>query len=87
MKWQPIETAPKCDEVLAYRHDAGVFFAIYGSIEEVGIHLDDDVRDDISEGDLWNDVWWYYGSDGVVRLEGDEIPTHWMPLPEPPETQ
>jgi hypothetical protein len=86
-EWQPIETAPKDGtEILAWRDDAGVMLVRYTSMDAFltetelsrhGYRADDEA---VAEED------WFY-SDFVHggRLAGDETPTHWMPLPEPPK--
>lgn len=81
--WQPIETAPKGVEVFAYRADAGPFMAVYGTCELFS--MSDDEIEEIGEDSFWQDDWWGFFADGVCRLEGDEIPTHWQ-LPEPPHS-
>ncbi|WP_442935585.1 DUF551 domain-containing protein [Nitratireductor sp. CH_MIT9313-5] len=74
MKWQPIETAPQDGSViLVYRSDAGVFAAHY--VEE-DAHLSTALNP--PEGNC------YWFSTSGEDLTGD-MPTHWMPLPSPPE--
>ena len=79
MTWQPIETAPKTDEwILCYGQacdedgdDPRIFTACWTNWRN-GKTL---------KGGHWQFAWFdggYYG-----RCE----PTHWMPLPEPPETK
>ena len=89
-QWQPIETAPKnLTEILGYRCDAGVFVMVYGSPEDMMTDLEiDQVLKEEPDAD-WLDIedWFCYMQDGSIRLAGDEAPTHWMPLPEPPENQ
>jgi hypothetical protein len=82
--WQPIETAPKHKEVLLYREDAGVMFGIFTSIDQFTSEQDWD-RVAAEVGDAFEeDVWWLWCFDGAERVEGNEIPTHWQPLPAPP---
>ena len=89
-QWQPIETAPKnLTEILGYRCDAGVFVMVYGSPEDMMTDLEiDQILKEEPDAD-WLDIedWFCYMQDGSIRLAGDEAPTHWMPLPEPPENQ
>lgn len=74
-EWEPIHTAPPYVEVLVYREDAGVWIAQYTSED---IYMGDEGNPDIHD--------WF--SD-CGRHEGDETPTHWMPLPKfkPPAPQ
>ena len=86
--WQDISTAPKDGtEILAWREYDGVFIARYtrmidfmtdGEIEQVKIEysLDDE---DTEAYD-----WFYADFISGGRLEGREIPTHWMPIPKEP---
>lgn len=37
------------------------------------------------EGFFWNGDEWAYLSDGDITPKGRLQPTHWMPLPEPPD--
>jgi len=75
MEWQPIETAPKDGaDVLVFYQAAGVAFA----------HIA--YWDDGTETDPDDVGWWFYRSSlGREMLEGYFTPTHWMPLPAPPE--
>lgn len=62
MKWEPIETAPKDEAILAH------WSASLGFNGEYEVIVLSEQLNELSE--------WY---------EGNESPTHWMPLPEPPE--
>ena len=82
-EWQRIETAPKDgSEVLVYRADAGVMVAQYGAMDIFG--LSDREAEQIEEDHFWFESWWSNSFYGAHRMEGDEAPTHWMPLPDPP---
>lgn len=71
--WQPIETAPKnFTELLGYRPDQGVFIFRWSTVDEFP---DADQTDDYEC--WWNDLWGW--------MDGELTPTHWMPLPSPPE--
>lgn len=79
MEWQPIETAPKDGRwVLLCGFDPDDD-PVYGSTNPpavVAFWREDD----------WGDEWAYcfWDSDWRSFVDG---PTHWMPLPEPPETK
>jgi hypothetical protein len=83
--WQPIETAPKdgTDVLVMYMHidTQCVFNAFYidPSLEGWGPIPGQEDYDD--EG------WWSYEHSevGRIKLEGFMEPTHWMPLPPPPQ--
>lgn len=74
MKWLPIETAPKETELLV-----GRFVNNEWRICQSGYYFD---GGNAREGEP---SYWYWHCDwdngGVTDSEG---PTHWMPLPEPP---
>jgi hypothetical protein len=75
-EWQPIETAPRDSTVvLVYRADAGVFTAWFTN-PGFALGLPDD--------EWTEDEWW--STDGT-DLQGDLMPTHWMPLPAPPNPE
>lgn len=70
-EWQPIETAPKDGtSILAFMPDAAEQFRIM-PIEML----------DFNDGD--GPQWWQADVDDGHPLE--VTPTHWMPLPQPPE--
>jgi hypothetical protein len=72
--WQPIETAPKDKYVLVFCESHGVCVSFYTQ----GID---------TESDVIRDGWFSPGRDNrdeMMVLDGPV--THWMPLPEPPES-
>lgn len=83
MNWQPIETAPKDGtEIFGWHRDCGVMMIRWTSCE--AFCTDAEMRgmsDEAIHQQDWFCADWAHGD----RLEGDLIPTHWMPLPEPPQ--
>ena len=83
-EWQSIETAPKDGTRVLVSHNA------YGKkhvttaclSHDATIWDDDDVltRDAVPHWVVFECDDYYYSQ----HLIGDEAPTHWMPLPEPP---
>ncbi len=84
LEWRPIETAPKWEQVLLFREDAGVFTGAYTCVDEF-LADDDKAKERLTEDEVYQDDWFFYGAHGLQRLEGDELPTHWMHLPNPPQ--
>ena len=81
--WQPIETAPKHEEVLFYRDDCGVFYGEYTYCVEW--YFEDELEElEMTEDALWEMFYWCYLARGAVALDRDEPPTHWKPLDAPP---
>lgn len=81
-EWQPIETAPKDGpEFNAYREDQGVFTCRYAHMEEFmdpDLYSGDDELGSADHEGFWHEMWGW--------LDDDLKPTHWMPLPSPPQT-
>jgi len=77
-EWQPIETAPKYREVLLFRDDAGVFTGIFTSFDSFATEAETEA---CNEDTLFSEGWFYGDYRGCGRLEGSELPTHWMELP------
>lgn len=75
---------PKHTELVAYRPDAGVFWAIYTSCESFPMP---DAEIEVLGEDYFTEDWWAFMSDGVCRLEDDLVPTHWAPIEPPEDTQ
>ena len=68
-QWQPIETAPKNTEILVFMDD---------EIYEAGLYTRDEKREE------WLFPMADYHGCGCCSGNNDH-PTHWMPLPQPPE--
>lgn len=79
--WRPIESAPKDGtEIIGYREDAGAFLIRYTAPVEF---MTEREYEQIGESAEISD-WFYADFLSGGRLEGDEAPTHWQPLPLPP---
>lgn len=73
MTWQPIETAPIENQHYPFSDFRAIVFCGYVGEAEFHGH----------PGEQWSG-WWWANTDSQY---GSEIfPTHWMPLPAPPET-
>ena len=83
-EWKPIETAPQEFDVLGYRDDCGVFMMRWTSPSELLSEEEIDRRE-LDEESLFAEGWfWADFVQAGYRLDGSETPTHWMPLPSPP---
>lgn len=95
--WQPIETAPKDRPILAWcNHEAdpyheGERLTLYAAHAEslghapTGHHIVEwggGWADSIDDGGGWLPDWWFVAGS---EFETAANPTHWMPLPEPPQ--
>ena len=69
-EWQPIETAPKDRMILGYIPDPPEWSSIYGHVRVI---LADEFDGRLVE-------WTHFAGDDTTTV----VPTHWMPLPEPP---
>lgn len=70
-QWRPFGTAPEDGtEILAYRQDSGVIVVHFVSPSDYNSDGDDEPE------------WFTITGE---HLCGDELPTHWMPMPSPPE--
>ena len=84
--WQPIETAPKDGaEILGWREDCGVLLIRWSA--PAYFMTTDEMEKAASGDDDWMDAEDWFCADFIAgcRLEDTEAPTHWMPLPSPPE--
>lgn len=76
MEWQPIETAPRGEPVLVCWAECLDF---KGTIEVACLNEWIDPKTSIVDEILWDGL----GDDHPYWNHGD--PTHWHPLPDPPE--
>ena len=81
-KWQPIETAPR---------DGAIFDAWLGETDDAFSPDSADIAFYCTKGTRRSPGWHWKGGkfrpyvEGPVTLTTFVQPTHWMPLPEPPE--
>lgn len=81
-QWQPIETAPKDGtDVLLWREDCGQFIGCYATPDF--FPLTQEQLDALSEEELSSHDWFAQWPD-ARRLDGPDLPTRWMPLPDEP---
>lgn len=94
-QWQPIETAPKGKNVFVrYTNAAGMDRIVQACfIEKYAeeAYYDSDFLDYCEADDTyyypegWYEVIDNWDDFGQIALNSNHIPTHWMPLPEPPK--
>lgn len=79
--WLPIESAPRDGtEILGWRKDCGILMVRWDAPENF---MTDRECEEIGESASVYD-WLYADFVEGGRLEGQEAPTHWMPLPQEP---
>lgn len=82
MNWQPIASAPKDGtEILAWRADCGIVLVRWTCMDDFCTESE---IEKVSEEDAMQRDWFFADFVSGGRLEGEEVPTHWMPLPPPP---
>jgi hypothetical protein len=81
MNWQPIATAPKDGTVVLVGVDIATQWIVRNAFwREVDVNLKDMGWEEDDTG------WWAYRTSMTQeRLDGIYEPTHWLPMPEPPE--
>jgi hypothetical protein len=74
--WQPIETVPEGVHVLLYwqKGEKGI-----GGMECATVYREPAVINTIGMA-----FWTHGGPNAGSDWDSDELPTHWMPLPDPP---
>lgn len=70
-EWQPIETAPKDGRKIL------LWCPTLNNMIQAQWRVHD-------MGGEWVDIW---NNDPIEDMQGVAYPTHWMPLPNPPETK
>ena len=70
--WQPIETAPENQSVLVW----------VPQFEHYGKGVLRAILVNMGTGRRWTSTAWHVGRD----IPHDDYPTHWMPIPSPPES-
>ncbi|GEK49188.1 hypothetical protein HPA02_34710 [Bisbaumannia pacifica] len=82
-EWQPIETAPKDGTgVLGWREDCGIILMRYAAPMDF---LTDEEAEGLDEYSAEAEDWFAADLIAGCRMDGNDEPTHWMPLPEPPK--
>jgi hypothetical protein len=76
--WRPIETAPKDGTYVLLFFPSRPISDTFTGIVRSGCwgYVEDD---DDSDG------WYEHPEDDMTQRAGDGLPTHWMPLPDPPK--
>lgn len=85
-KWRDIASAPKDGtEILGWREDCGTLIVRWSCAVE--FMTDREIEESGMDDEALHSLDWF-AADFIhgCRLEGDEVPTLWLPLPSPPET-
>ena len=83
-EWEDISTAPKDGtEIIGWRKDCGFILIRYTCLDDF---LTDKEKEAYDEETCAKEDWFFADFIQGGRLEGDEIPTHWM-LPSPPTSE
>jgi hypothetical protein len=81
-EWQPIETAPKDGTEIIVGNDQATVWITRGSWWSDGEHWATQGYDKQEEAAGW---WSYANSVGQDKLNDYRQPTHWLPMPTPPQ--
>jgi len=84
-EWKTIDSAPKDGtEILGWRKDCGIIIIRWTSCSEFMSEQEIE-RGELDEDSLFQEDWFCSDFIQGSRLEGSELPTHWMPFPEEPD--
>jgi hypothetical protein len=87
MTWHPISTAPKNHtRILGWREDCGIL-VISWTCPGAFMSSDEIEADPMTDEQTHDEGWFFEDLNGGGRLEGWEIPTHWMHFPSEPEIE
>ncbi len=86
-KWQTIDTAPRDGtEIIGWREDCGPLLVRYTAMAHFMLESEIEAEEKVigrtyTEEELWKEDWFFADFVHGGRLEEDDAPTHWQPLP------